>query len=672
MKRALLWILGSAAVLAVAAFILFSRMDANFVVRQIADATAKATGQPLRFDSPPGISFFPPGVQFGQAHWGDVNDGQSVAISVKGGMAQVELSPLLSGNVVVREVRLDSPVVDVRQHKAASPADPKTEKHAKPSSPAADAAPKGAAQPAELPIELKRLVLRQGAVTYTTADGKVLRVDDVNLSVENLRNGQEAVVQCDFAFAMTDRAPAGTAKTAQQTTGNMTGTLAFSTRVRYAPPQLVFRQTALTVTPLTGALPKEVGPVQLTCEGSLRLSDMHLQLNKAQLNTPQARLSVSGEAVLTQPSFNGSVEVEGTPSKLAALTGNKLQIPTAKDDLRFRSMVRYSANAVNFSQLFLQLDDISVRGGLRLDLPENAPLAVTADIQTSMINLDPFLPQADSGAQAAEAPAAGGASAKPDAEAARRMPGLDIRAKLAGISKGNLQVKDIALAIKGEKGRYALTTFNATLGTGGSIKSTGNMDMAVATCAIKAQAADVDLGPLLVALGKGRQADGLASLDADLTMKCADANDIRKSLSGRGTVEARNLYLPAMEELSKSVPSLPGRGGPLRDRFDLARASFTARNGEIDVTPITVTSASVAAGGKAHISLPRQHLDGSVSIRTLGLTIPVFVRGPLNDISYGVDSRFFDAAKNLPANLFKTGRTAGGNAGERIRGILGR
>ena len=139
MKRALLWILGSAAVLAVAAFILFSRIDANFVVRQIADATAKATGQPLRFDSPPGISFFPPGVQFGQAHWGDVNDGQSVAISVKGGMAQVELSPLLSGNVVVREVRLDSPVVDVRQHKAASPADPKTEKHAKPSSPAADA-----------------------------------------------------------------------------------------------------------------------------------------------------------------------------------------------------------------------------------------------------------------------------------------------------------------------------------------------------------------------------------------------------------------------------------------------------------------------------------------------------------------------------------------------------
>ena len=136
MKRVFLWILGSATVLAVAAAVLLSRVDAGFVVRQIADATAKATGQPLTFDSPPGISFFPPGVQFGQAHWGDVNDGQSVAISVKGGMAQLELSPLLSGNVVVREVRLDSPVIDVRQSKTVAPAEPKAEKPAKEAAPA--------------------------------------------------------------------------------------------------------------------------------------------------------------------------------------------------------------------------------------------------------------------------------------------------------------------------------------------------------------------------------------------------------------------------------------------------------------------------------------------------------------------------------------------------------
>ncbi len=681
MKRVLLWILGSATVLVVVAFILLSRVDADFVVRQIADATAKATGQPLKFDTPPGISFFPPGVHFGQAHWGSISDGQGIAISVKGGMAQLELSPLLTGNVVVREVRLDGPVIDVRQSKAVAAAKQGVEK------PATEDKPTATAQQEALPIELKRLVLRQGAATYTTADGKTLRINDVNFSVENLRTGQEAVVQCDFAFAIANGTPDGPAKAASQTSGNLSGTLAFSSRLRYAPPQLLFRQTALTVTPLTGALPKEAGPLQLTCEGSLQLNDLRLQLTKALLNTPQARLSVSGDAVLTPPTFNGSLEFEGSPRKLATLAGHKLQIPAGKDDLRIRSMVRYTANALNLTQLLLQLDDMSVRGGLRFDLPENAPMAITADMQASMINLDPFLPQeesdtptAGSKAPATEAAPAASKHAKPDAEAARRMPGLDIRAKIAGISKGELQIKDIALTIKGEKGRYALTSLAASLGSGGNIKSTGNMDMTVATCAIKAHAADVNLGPLLVALGKGRVVDGIASLDADMTMKCADANDIRQSLSGRGLVEVRNLYVPAMAGLSKSIPSLTGKGGALPDRFDLAKAPFTARDGEINASPITLTSTSLNGAGKAHISLPRQYLDASMDIKTLGMTIPVTAKGPLSDISYGIDPRFaLDMAKNLPGTLLKTGKDAGTTTKDAakgaeglIRGILGR
>lgn len=121
----------------------------------------------------------------------------------------------------------------------------------------------------------------------------------------------------------------------------------------------------------------------------------------------------------------------------------------------------------------------------------------------------------------------------------------------------------------------------------------------------------MELGPLLVALGKGRLADGQASLDADVTMKCADANDIRQTLGGRGQLEIRRLHVPAMAELSKSIPSLTGKAGPLPDRFDLARAPFTARDGEINASPITVTSATLNAAGKARISLPKQYLGRS-------------------------------------------------------------
>ena len=717
MKRMFLWILGSIAVLAVAAVILISRVDTDFVVRQIADATAKATGQPLKFDTPPGISFFPPGVHFGQAHWGNAQDAQGVSIAVKSGMAQLELSPLLTGNVVVREIRLDSPIVEVREGKAPAPA------QAAPQQPVADAskpaaskpnaaksgsgkadaakadatatepsapAAKSAAEPATLPIELKRLVLRQGSITYTGATGQTLHVNNVNLSVENLRIGQEATVQCDFSFALDSKQANAPTATANQPNG-MSGTMALTSRLRYAPPQLLFRQTALTVTPLTGALPKEAGPLQLTCEGTLRLTDLHLQLTKAILNTPQARMTISGEAALGSPTFNGSLEIEGSPQKLAALAGHKIKAAAGKDELRFRTMLRYVPNALNLSQMQLQVDDISLRGGLRLEFLADAPLGITADIQAGVINLTPYL-------SAAETPAADGKphdnkattnetvaphavkAGKPDVAAAQKMPGLDIRAKIAAISKGGLQFKDIALALKGEKGRYTLNSLAGTLGSGGSIKATGSVNMANETCAIKALASDVDLGPLLVALGKGRTVDGLAMLDTELTMDCGGAAEMRQSLSGRGLVEIRQLHVPAMAELGKSLPTLTGKGGPLPDRFDLARAPFTAKNGEINAAPITVASPSLNAAGKARISLPRQNIDAAMDIKTLGLTIPVTAKGPLSDISYGVDPKFaLDMAKNLPGALINTGKQAGGTtkdaakgASGLVRGILGR
>ena len=722
MKRMFIWILGSIAVLAVAAVILISRVDTDFVVRQIADATAKATGQPLKFDTPPGISFFPPGVHFGQARWGNADDAQGVAIAVKSGMAQLELSPLLTGNVVVREIRLDSPVVEIRESKAPAPAQPAPEQPkadtpkpaaSKPnaaksgkvkadtpkteSAPAEQPAPaaKPAAEPATLPIELKRLVLRQGSINYTGATGQTLHINDVNLSIENLRIGQEATVQGDFSFALGNKL-ANAAAQADNQPGNLSGTLAFTSRLRYSPPQLLFRQTALTVTPLTGALPKEAGPLQLTCEGTLRLTDLHLQLTRAILNTPQARMTISGEAALGAPTFNGSLEIEGSPQKLAALAGHTFKAVAGKDELRFRTMLRYVPNAMNLSQMQLQVDDISLRGGLRFEFPADAPLGITADIQAGVINLTPYLPAAEtpaaegkaqdtksqgSKATTSEADAAHAKKAgKPDPAAAQKMPSVDIRAKIAAISKGGLQVKDITLALKGEKGHYALNSLAASLGSGGSIKATGSVNMANETCAIKALAADVDLGPLLVALGKGRTVDGLAMLDTDLTMDCASAAEMRQSLSGRGLIEIRQLHVPAMAELGKSLPMLAGKGGPLPDRFDLTRAPFTAKNGEINAAPITVTSPSLNAAGKARISLPRQNIDAAMDIKTLGLTIPVTAKGPLSDISYGVDPKFaLDMAKSLPGALINTGKQAGGTtkdaakgAGGLVRGILGR
>lgn len=53
-------------------------------------------------------------------------------------------------------------------------------------------------------------------------------------------------------------------------------------------------------------------------------------------------------------------------------------------------MLRYVPNAMNLSQMQLQVDDISLRGGLRFEFPADAPLGITADIQAGVINLTPL------------------------------------------------------------------------------------------------------------------------------------------------------------------------------------------------------------------------------------------------------------------------------------------
>ncbi len=667
MKRVLLWILGIVIVLGVAGAILLGRIDTQFVVNQIADATAKATGKPLVFASAPSLSLLPPGVKFGQAGWGEIKDGQGLAVSVKSGMVELELAPLLSGNLVVREVRLDNPVLEVREGKAVSGQDAPA---AAPAASPVSGAQAGAVAPSdELPVELMRLVVRQGEVRYVDARGVHLEIKDLNLSVENLRRREEAGMQCDFSFDLKEDQKAVLA-----------GNLALDAKLRYYAPHLTFRQISLTFTPLGGLLPKEAGPAQLVCEGALNLQTQSLRLATARLSTPQARLTLGGEATLTPQAFKGTVSLEGSPRKLAALAGQTLK-PSDNDVLSFKSVLEYADDTLHLRQIVMQLDDIPVRGDLSLAL--GTPLAISGGIQTGMINLDKYLPLPQNGTsaaparKAAEGKAQGGASSGSSAQSTQSVqnrPGVNLRAALAGVRQGKLSVTDIAFILKGEKNRYTVTSLSCALGSGGSIKGSAVADLPSKAYSLKATAAGVNVGGLLEALGKGRPVDGVAALDADLSMRGADAKAMLAGLNGRGVLEVRNMHLEAMSALPQNVPGLTGKKGAVPDRFDLVRVPFTARNGEVTAQPITVSSAGLNASGRALASLPREYLDATADIKTLGMTIPVVAKGPFSNISYGVDPKFaLDMARKLPGALLDGGKAAGGatrNGAEGAGGVM--
>ena len=744
MKRFLLWTAGVLLVVVAALAIVLSQIDTAFVIRQIADATAKSTGKPLVFEAAPQISFFPPGVRFGQARWGQPEMGDSLVFSVRSGMAELELMPLLSGSMVVHEVRLDNPVVEVRQYVAA-PAIP-----AAPAAPAAtgaggaggaaltaapDAAPghtsapapghisaptpaaadkapgtdSGAADsrvsgnPADAPVPkagvkapaveqaktleratpafaLKRLVARQGLVRYTDAQGQTLTLGALNLSVENLQPGQEAVAQCDFTYTashpdktMGTATGAAAGTTADTATGTVTNTatatatntakngtvmavplsanLALSAKLRYAPPNLALRQTLLTLSPLTGPLPKEAGPLQLNIEGSLDTDAWRMHVAKCWVTTPQARLGLQGEASFNPPSFTGNLELDASLRKLAALMGQPLK-PAPRDvadTLKIKSRLAYGDNSLNLSDIDALMDDVTLSGQFRLGMEPDAPLSITTDMQASAVNLDNYLPLPESSkpqVQTTGEPK----DKKSGGTDVSSMPDINIRAALAGLRQGKVHARDVQFVAQGLRGNYKISTFNCTLGSGGFIKAEGTANVPAAAYTVNGTASDVDLGALLESLDKGRPVEGTARLDADLSMHGKSAVALQNSLSGSGLLEIRQMRLKSLPTLPANVPGIVGK--PVPNVFDLARAPFTVKNGVIHASPVTVSATGLSARGQAKVSLPRQYLEASATVETLGMSVPVIAKGPFSNIGYSLDPRFAQGkSKKLPELL---------------------
>ncbi|OXS27689.1 MAG: hypothetical protein BCS36_11625 [Desulfovibrio sp. MES5] len=743
MKRFLLWTTGVLLVVAAALAIVLSQIDTAFVVRQIADATARSTGKPLVFETAPKISFFPPGVRFGQARWGQPELGDGLVFSVKGGMAELELIPLLSGSMVVREVRLDNPVVEVRQYPAApassapsgaggtggaggtAPAVTQAPAPDKKPASSAGAAPgagpdsqPGAADfrvsgsPAASPtptagvkapaveqaktleraapaIELKRLVARQGTVRYTDAQGQTLTLGDLNLSVENLRPGQEAVAQCDFTFTtgrpdivagtVAGTAADATAKTAADSAKDtakdakpgavpLSGNLALSAKLRYAPPNIALRQTSLTLSPLTGALPKEAGPLQLNIEGSLDINAWRMHVAKCWITAPQARLGLQGEASFNPPSFTGNLELDGSLRKLAALAGQPLKPAPrdATDALKIKSRLAYGDNSLNLSDIDALVDDVTLNGQFRLGMEPGAPLSITTDMQVSSVNLDAYLPLPESNKPQGQ-PADGPKDEKSGETDASPLPDINIRAALAGIRMGKVHASDVQFAAQGLRGSYKISAFSCTLGSGGVIKADGTANVPASAYTVNGTASDVNLGALLESLGKGRPVEGTARLDADLSMRGKSAAALQNSLSGAGLLEVRQMRLKSLPTLPANVPGIVGK--PVPDTFDLARAPFAVKNGNIHASPVTVSATGLSARGQAKVSLPRQYLEASGTVETLGMSVPVIARGPFSNIAYSLDPRFAQGkGKKLPDLLQDGIRGAEGL----VRGLFGK
>lgn len=645
MKRALCWIGGIVLVLAAALAIVVSQLDTEFISGQISAAVEKATGTPVRFASPPELSLLPPGARFTAVSWDSVQGGQGVRFTAKGGEAHLELEPLLHGELVIGEVRLDSPSLSLLlpEGKAAAPAG---------AAPGAAAAGNRPGSELLLPLELGRLTLSKGSL-HVEKGGERYDLRDINLSVENLRNGQDAVLRCDFTYDLL---------TAGRT---LAGTLALDAQAGLFGMAPHVQNLSLTITPARqGLLSAGLGPVQLQGDASLDTAARQLHLTRLSLAVPHGRVGLTGTLGLDGPAFTGSVLLEGSPRKLASALGVQLK-PHAQDALLFKGSVAWEGDTLALSQGKGKLDATPLRAELRLHFRD--VLAMEGSLSLGQLQLDEYLPLPGSGKAAAAGTAGEGkAVAAADKEGAADWPTLNVRLAMASLGWKKLHLRDISLALSGSKGDYRLTSFQGILGTGGSLSAGGRADLQSRKYELDLDAAEVALGALQEALEKPRAVEGLAALKASCTTSGSGADALMAGLSGSGDLRLRNMHVPALASLLHSVPGLKGA---VSDTFEQVHVPFVLRKGEADMDPMTATSPKLQARGQAHASLPRQHLKGTATITTLGLNIPVNYEGPFDDLAFSLDSKFaLDAVKGLGGNLLEGGKKAGSAAGDTARG----
>ncbi|MDR2695256.1 MAG: AsmA family protein, partial [Deltaproteobacteria bacterium] len=616
MKRVLLILLGLVALGAIGVTVAVMRLDAQEIRDRVAGAVSSATGKALVIEGIPQVSLMPLGVKFGAAYWGISPDGKSdpaggISVAVKSGQVSVQFLPLLSGKVLVDEVRLDSPDVRIRPEKDA---------------PSAKAAPPGSASEPLIPpqVEVNRLRLTNASIHVEISPGQTVRLSRLAMELDNLKVGAD--MRLDLSTNLAVSSPA------------LEGALALKAKARLQAQSYELRDVALRFTPSSGVVPATAGPIDLALQASYALSSGKLSLALLSLAAQDSKVELAGEADVKTSAFNGKFKVDGAPRKLAQALGVSLPFKKGLNIFKLQSSLAMTGRTINLDSIQGALDATNIDGRLSLDLGR---MHVAGNLNLGALDLDALMASAPllsfppawtpaalfSPAQALAAtslhaaqrspqPAPKAAPAAPRAQnapppasapaalkvqnapSAAGLPSVDMELACASLTLSKLQFKDIRAKARGQ-GVYRIEPLTLSLGSGGTVTLNLGIDATAMRYVAAGKASNVAVGPLLQAMQGKRSVEGTANLDLD-TITCAGASSkaIQSSLSGKGLLTVRGIVLNGVSILPKDAPAGLGASPT---HFEQLTVPFTATGGIVNLAPVTLTSPTAGAKGQGQV-----------------------------------------------------------------------
>ena len=675
MKRFFLIVLGVLVLAAAGTGIAINRLDPETLRGKLAELSKDVTGKPLYMAQAPSLSLMPLGVSVGAASWG-YDDGKpsayGLSVEVKSAIARLELWPLLSGKIVVKEVRLDKPQVTLRPEKTGAG---DTAKKQGSGTSSVEAGRKKSTNP---PLELERLNISNGTLLVELEPGRRVRVDSFNASVADLRPGAEASVKMDMSLLCAQPA--------------LEGNFALAGYVRLvnspAGDSVNLRQTKVSFTPLAGLIPAALGTMQLAVDGNYALVEDKAELELLKVSLQGLALEATGSLRFGQPSFGGSVKISAEPGMLARHLGMTLPAVPGTGRASLHSAVEASRTSVRLTKLTGDLDGTSLSGDVALVLGE-IPL-LKGVLRVGHVDMDAVAVRAQQNKGASVAPAPAGAAktvvhptpaSGSGQKSATVYPQVALDISVASFTAAKVKLENIHGSVQGRGGKvteYQVNPLELQWATGGTAEARLRGALPAMQWAAEGRMTNVALGPLLQAVQGKRSVDGTAEVEYALQSVGSSGTAIKANLSGKGSVTVTGLSCNAVSVLPKALPAVATAGVPTS--FERLYIPFVAQKGVLNINGMSLTGKGLSATGKGVVRLPQENLNMAATITVLGTQIPVQISGPFANLSYAVDPKWAArVGSKLGGALLQGGKSAGGagsdaaqGAGELIRGLLGR
>lgn len=645
-----------------AAVILPMVIDPNDYKPQIIEAVKQQTGRDLVIEGDIGLSVFPKvGLNLGKTSLSNAAgfEGKAFA-SMDAVNIQVALMPLLDKKVEMDEIILQGLALNLQRNKqgvtnwddlAKKPAD----KQAKPEAKKAESADQ--AQLESLAIGGIR-VENANILWQDDQNGQRYEIKSFNLITGPLAEGDPVDIELNTAFASGDPA--------------VEGQLEMNAVIQADVEQAMYTLTNLKLALDAKGKTLPNGQVQLSVAATplvVNLKQQTLQISALDISTLGLGIKgdLNGKAIMgDKPQFNGALSIADFNARelIKALGQPEPQMADDKALTRVGASFELATttSSASLNNLKAKLDDTSLTG--KLAVTDFASQAVTFDLTLDEINLDRYLPPADTNkaAQPAAAQPAAAGGQEPElfpVETLRKLNANGI-ARIGKLTKDNLKVSDIVVKVNANGGKVNVKP-TASLYQG-KLDSDVTIDASQKTPTLKlgTNLAGVQIEPLLKDMQGEAKLAGTTNAKVNVSAVGNTESALKKTLNGTanfsftdGALVGVNIAQIIREGLAKlKGQSIQKSNEPEQTDFSSLGGSAKITNGVIDNRDFNMRSPLLRATGAGTVDLVNEQLDYLLSAKIVGslqgqggkeleqlkgVTIPVKITGPFSKPSYKPD-----------------------------------